>query len=46
MKKKLLLASEKGHEMGSHGYSHKRPLLMTDDEFVNEIEYTKEILKM
>ena len=31
MKKKLLLASEKGHEIGSHGYSHKRPLLITYD---------------
>ena len=45
MKKKLLIAGEKGHEIGSHGYSHKRPLLMTDDEFENEIEYTKEILE-
>ena len=45
MKKKLLIAGEKGHEIGSHGFSHKRPLLMTDDEFVNEIEYTKEILE-
>ena len=45
MRNKLLIASEEGHEIGSHGYSHKSPLLMTDQEFISEIENTKKILE-
>ena len=37
MKTKLLEATNNGYEIGCHGYTHKRPLLMTNSEFIDEI---------
>jgi len=45
MKTKLLEATNNGYEIGCHGYTHKRPLLMTNSEFIDEITKTKKILE-
>lgn len=45
MKLKILEASNHGYEIGCHGYTHKRPLLMSNNEFVYEITKTKKILE-
>ena len=45
MKLKILKASNNGYEIGCHGYTHKRPLLMSNNEFVDEITKTKKFLE-
>ncbi len=37
--------SQKGHEVGVHGYSHKRYFMLTPDEVKEEISYTKALLE-
>ena len=37
--------ARRGHEMASHGYSHRRVAELTPDEFRHEIRTTKRILE-
>ena len=41
VKSDLLSAINAGHEISSHGTSHKRPLTISKDEFIQDIEYSK-----
>lgn len=45
IKKKIIELKKSGHEIASHGLSHKRPLLMSKKEFTFEICESKEILE-
>lgn len=45
IKSELKAAHAKGFEIASHGYSHKRPLTMTTNEFSNEIHKTDMIIQ-
>ncbi len=41
VKTDLLSAINAGHEISSHGTSHKRPLTISKDEFIQDIVYSK-----
>jgi polysaccharide deacetylase family protein (PEP-CTERM system associated) len=41
VKADLLSAINAGHEISSHGTSHKRPLTISKDEFIQDIVYSK-----
>jgi polysaccharide deacetylase family protein (PEP-CTERM system associated) len=41
VKSDLLSAIDEGHEVASHGMSHKRPLTISKDAFIKDIEYSK-----
>jgi len=36
---------EQGHELASHGYSHKRAVIMTPEEFKDDVRRSKEALE-
>ena len=41
LKEKLLWCSSNGYEIASHTFSHKRPLTLSKDEFLNELINSK-----
>ena len=45
IKEKILFCSKQGFEIASHGYTHKRPMTMTINDFKKEIKKTKSELE-
>jgi len=45
LKEKIILYDTQGFEIASHGYSHKRPLILSVSDFTSEIVKTKKNLE-
>lgn len=45
LRSELKLLSKNNFEIGSHGYSHQRPLTLSKKDFINEIQLTKKTLE-
>jgi len=45
VKNDLLSAIDSGHEIASHGTSHERPLTISKDKFIQDIEYSKKTIE-
>ena len=45
VKNDLLSAIDSGHEIASHGTSHKRPLTISKGQFIQDIEFSKKTIE-